>query len=69
MNACLNCLSPSLIVLDSRKEPNGRRRRYQCKECGHRATSIESWVVDDPTSTMTNRALLAELATRLEVRL
>lgn len=69
MNACPNCLSPSLIVRESRQEAARRRRRYECRECGHRASSVEAWAVDEPLSAIASKALLAEIATRMGERL
>lgn len=69
MNACTKCLSPSLIVRESRQEAARRRRRYECRECGHRASSVEAWAVDEPLSAIASKALLAEIATRMGERL
>lgn len=69
MNACPKCLSPSLIVRESRQEAARRRRRYECRECGHRASTVEDWVVEEPMASITDRALLTEIATRMGVRL
>lgn len=67
---CPSCEANALKVIDSRESKDRRRRRYECQGCGARESSVETWVIDGaPDGEISDRALLAEIATRLGVRL
>jgi len=55
-----------LLVVDVRASSDAIRRRLECKSCGERMTSHER--IEQPI-VMSDRQLLAELATRLGARL
>lgn len=43
---CSNCNASGSIVIDSREIGTGKKRRRECKSCGHRFTTLESVVRD-----------------------
>lgn len=69
MTPCPTCQCERLLVVDSRLTDEGCRRRYECQGCGWRGTSHETWSAQDRMESISGKALLAEVATRMGVRL
>lgn len=40
---CEKCKHDNTHAIDSREKNNTRRRRYECLDCGHRFTTLESY--------------------------
>lgn len=47
------CSTPSLHTIDSRPQSSWRRRRYECRNCWQRFTTVEVVVADEETCLQT----------------
>ena len=43
---CINCKSTNTSVIDTREVRAARRRRYKCRDCGERFSTLESYEAD-----------------------
>lgn len=43
---CINCKSTDTCVINSREVGAARRRRYKCRNCGERFSTLESYEAD-----------------------